>query len=243
MHESLKIDNLKISRDGKKIVRGVALEVKPGEVHALMGPNGSGKSTLANTLMGHPDYRVTEGSVFLDGEDITSAPVYERAKKGLFLSMQYPPEIPGVTVFNFLRMAVNATREKKLSVLAFRNLLREKMAELKMDEALSHRHLNAGFSGGEKKRAEILQMALLEPKYAVLDETDSGLDVDALKVVADGINRLSGPERGILLITHYSRILKHIRPDFVHVLKDGKIVETGGPELAKRIENEGFDAL
>lgn len=241
--KSLKINNLKISRDGKDIVKGVSLEVKPGEVHVLMGPNGSGKSTLANTLMGHPDYTVTEGSILLDEEDITSAPVHERAKKGLFLSMQYPPEIPGVTVFNFLRTAVSAMTGEKVSVLVFRDRLQEKMAELKMDPAFSRRHLNAGFSGGEKKRAEILQMAMLEPRYAILDETDSGLDVDALKIVSDGINRLHSDERGILLITHYTRILKYVKPDYVHILKDGVIVKSGGAELADQIETEGFDAL
>lgn len=243
MNESLHLDNLHVTREGKDIVKGVSLSVAPGEVHVLMGPNGSGKSTLANTLMGHPDYAVSDGKIELDGEDITAAPVHERAKKGLFLSMQYPPEIPGLTVFNFLRSAVNAVRGEKMSVLAFRDRLKEKMEELKMDPSFTRRHLNAGFSGGEKKRAEILQMAMLEPKYAILDETDSGLDVDALKIVSDGINRLRGPERGILLITHYTRILNHVKPDVVHVLKDGRIVKTGGPELAEKIEHEGFDAL
>lgn len=241
--QSLQIDNLKIAREGKDIVAGVSLEVKPGEVHVLMGPNGSGKSTLANTLMGHPDYDVTDGAILLDGKDITGMPVHERAKAGLFLSMQYPPEIPGLTVFNFLRSAVNAVRETKLSVLEFRDRLQKEMAELKMDPSFSRRHLNAGFSGGEKKRAEILQMAMLSPKYAVLDETDSGLDVDALKIVSEGINRLRGPETGILLITHYTRILNYVKPDYVHILKDGKIVKSGGPELAETIEREGFDAL
>lgn len=239
--KSLKIENLHISREGKEIVKGISLEVKPGEVHALMGPNGSGKSTLANALMGHPKYRITSGKIFVDEKDITELPPNERAKTGLFLSMQYPPEIPGVTLSSFLRTAVNALRDTKLTVLAFHKLLKEKMAELKMDPAFSRRHLNEGFSGGEKKRAEILQMTLLEPKYAVLDETDSGLDVDALKVVTDGINTLRGPGLGILLITHYTRILKYVTPDKVHVLKDGKIVKVGGQELADLIENEGFD--
>lgn len=241
--QNLKIENLHIAREGKEIVKGVSLEVKPGEVHALMGPNGSGKSTLANALMGHPKYRITSGKVFVDGKDITELSVNERAKLGLFLSMQYPPEIPGVTLSSFLRTAVNAVRETKLTVLQFHNLLKEKMAELKMDPAFSRRHLNEGFSGGEKKRAEILQMTLLEPKYAVLDETDSGLDVDALKVVTDGINKLKGPELGILLITHYTRILNEVVPDVVHVMKDGKIVKTGGKELAEQIEKEGFDTV
>jgi len=242
MEKSFQISNLHVACEGKEIVKGVSLEVKPGEVHALMGPNGSGKSTLANALMGHPKYQITEGRIQIDGKDVTNLPAHERARFGLFLSMQYPPEIPGVTVSSFLRTALNAVRASKLTVLQFHKLLKEKMAELKMDPAFSRRHLNEGFSGGEKKRAEILQMTVLEPKYAVLDETDSGLDVDALKVVTDGINKLRGPDLGILLITHYARILNYVTPDTVHVMKGGQIVKTGGKELADVIEADGFDA-
>ncbi len=241
--QSLNIENLHVSSEGKEIVKGVSLEIKKGEVHALMGPNGSGKSTLANALAGHPKYEITEGRILLDGRDITRAPAHERARAGLFLSMQATPEIPGVTVSNFLRTAYNAVKEKKLSVIEFHAMLRQKMEELQMDPAMSRRHLNEGFSGGEKKRAEILQMTVLEPAYAVLDETDSGLDVDALKIVEGGINRLRGPERGILLITHYVRMLEQIVPDAVHVMFDGRIVAEGGKELAEKIEKEGFDAI
>ena len=237
---SIKIENLKIARDGKEIVHGVSLEVKPGEVHVLMGPNGSGKSTLANALMGHPTYQVTEGAIRIDDEDITKAPVNERAKKGLFLSMQAPPEVAGVTLSNFLRTAFNATHEK-LTVLEFRALLKAQMEALKMDPAFASRHLNAGFSGGEKKRAETLQLAVLRPKYAVLDETDSGLDIDALKIVGEGIARLKG-ETGFLLITHNPRLLDHVAPDFVHVMREGKIVAEGGRELAEKIGKEGFES-
>ena len=241
--ESLKIENLHVSREGKEIVKGVSLEVKRGEVHALMGPNGSGKSTLANAVMGHPKYAVTEGRILVDGEDVTSMSADKRAKAGLFLSMQYPPEVAGVSLSNFLRLAFNALRAKPLSVLEFREILKAKMAELQMDPAFSRRSLNEGFSGGEKKRAEILQLSVLAPKYALLDETDSGLDVDALKIVCDGINRLKGPGMGVLLITHYARMLGYVTPDAVHVMHDGKIVAEGGKELAEKIEKDGFDAV
>jgi len=239
---SLKIGNLRVAREGKEIVKGVSLEIRPGEVHALMGPNGSGKSTLAHALMGHPGYEVLSGSIHLDGRDITAAPVHERAKAGLFLSMQHTPEIPGVSLGAFLRSAWNAVKPERLGPLEFKEKLEAKMSELRMDPAFARRSLNEGFSGGEKKRAEILQLSVLEPKYAVLDETDSGLDVDALKLVADGVNRLRGPERGFLLITH-SRLLEYVAPDCVHVIKEGRIVAEGGAELSARIEKEGFDAV
>jgi Fe-S cluster assembly ATP-binding protein len=240
---SLKIENLRVSREGKEIVKGVTLEVKPGEVHALMGPNGSGKSTLASALMGHPKHQVTSGAILIDDLDVTAKSPHERARAGLFLSMQYPPEISGVAFSNFLRLAYDAIKGTRMKVLEFRDLLKARMVELQMDPNMSRRSLNEGFSGGEKKRAEILQLSILEPKYAVLDETDSGLDVDALKIVCDGINRMRGPKMGILLITHYSKMLEYIRPDFVHVLADGKIVAEGGKELAERIEKEGFDDI
>ncbi len=240
---SLKIENLHVRREGKEIVKGVSFEVRRGEVHALMGPNGSGKSTLANALMGHPRYQVTGGRIQIDGNDVTDAPPHERAKAGLFLSMQTTPEVPGVSLSNFLRLAYNAIAPAPMSVLDFRALLKEKMEELRIDPSFSRRTLNEGFSGGEKKRAEILQMTVLKPKYAVLDETDSGLDVDALKIVTDGINRLKGPDLGILLITHYVRMLEYVAPDRVHVMSGGRIVAEGGRELAEKIEKEGFDAV
>ncbi len=245
---TFKIDNLKIAREGKEIVKGVSLELKPGEVHVLMGPNGSGKSTLANALMGHPKYQVTSGAIVIDGEDVTKAPPHERARKGLFLSMQAPPEVAGVTLSNFLRTAFNATHEK-LTVLEFRALLKAQMESLKMDPSFASRHLNTGFSGGEKKRAETLQLAVLRPKYAVLDETDSGLDVDALKIVGEGIARLKGglpagrQGTGFLLITHNPRLLDHVTPDFVHVMYDGRIVAEDGRELAEKIGKEGFESV
>jgi Fe-S cluster assembly ATP-binding protein len=207
-----------------------------------MGPNGSGKSTLANVLMGDPKYEVTKGRILLDGEDITKLAPNERAKMGIFLSFQYPAEIAGVTVSNFLRTAWNSIKEEQLDVLSFHKKLKEKMEGLKMDESFRKRYINEGFSGGEKKRAEILQMSVLEPKFAILDETDSGLDIDSIKIVGEGVNNMKGPEMGILIITHYYRILNFITPDRVHILVNGKIVEEGGKELAEKIEKEGFDS-
>ena len=245
MKDKLVIKNLHVSVDGTEILKGVDLEIKPGEVHALMGPNGSGKSTLANALMGHPKYKITKGSVRLDGKDISELSPDKRAKLGLFLSFQYPKEIPGLTVSSFLRTALNSLRGEKIAVIDFHKLLREKMAQLKMDRKFGMRYLNDGFSGGEKKRAEILQMLVLEPKYCILDETDSGLDIDALKTVAAGINTLkdSGKPKGILLITHYYRILNHIIPDKVHVMVDGKIVKSGDKKLAQQIEENGYELV
>jgi Fe-S cluster assembly ATP-binding protein len=238
---SLEIKNLHVRTEEREILHGVDLAVSKGETHALMGPNGSGKSTLANTIMGNPNYEVTEGQVLVDGEDLTEADPDERAKAGVFMAFQYPATIPGVSVANFLRMAVNARREEPIKVKEFGQTLRERMDLLRIDRDFTSRYLNEGFSGGEKKRAEILQLAMLQPEFAVLDETDSGLDVDALKVVADGVNAMRGPERGFLIITHYTRVLQFVRPDFVHVMLDGRIVREGGPELADEIEDKGYD--
>jgi Fe-S cluster assembly ATP-binding protein len=237
----LAIDNLHVAVDGKTIVNGLTLDIPAGQVHAIMGPNGSGKSTLANTLAGHPKYRVTGGSVRLRGEDITGLPPDERARRGLFLAMQYPTAIPGVTMVNFLRAALKAVRGSDVPVREFRQRLLESLALLKMDEAFARRYVNDGFSGGEKKRAEVLQMSLLQPVMAVMDETDSGLDIDALRTVAEGINALRNPEMGILLITHYQRMLNYITPDQVHVLYKGRIVRSGGSELASELEAKGYD--
>jgi Fe-S cluster assembly ATP-binding protein len=230
-------------RDGsREILRGVDLTVSSGQTHAIMGPNGSGKSTLAYAIAGHPKYLVTQGSVTLDGEDVLTMSVDARARAGLFLAMQYPVEVPGVTVSNFLRTAVTAVRGEAPKLRLFLKDMREAMAALSIDPAFAERNLNEGFSGGEKKRHEILQLELLQPKIAILDETDSGLDIDALKVVAEGINRFAAGEgHGVLLITHYTRILRYVRPDFVHVFVGGRIVEEGGPELAEKLEAEGYD--
>ncbi len=235
----LEIKDLHIAIEGKEIVKGVSFSVEKGKVVALMGPNGSGKSTLAHALMGHPKYKIMKGNIIIDGKDITSEPANIRAKAGLFLSFQYPKEIHGITLSTFLRTAVNNLTGKKIGVIDFRKLLKEKMQELNIDEALAQRATNVGFSGGEKKRIEILQLLMLNPAYAILDETDSGLDVDALQTVAEGISKTRS-NRGILLITHYSRILKYLNPDEVHIMKDGKIVKSGGNELAKEIEEKGF---
>jgi len=250
------IENLHASIEDKEILKGVDLTINQGEIHALMGPNGSGKSTLAYVLAGHPSYEVTEGSVRYNGEDILEMGADERARKGIFLAFQYPTVIPGVSMANFLRMAVTSVRKaraeeivaaggeaKPMAPREFRRLMKEKMALLKMDDTFATRYLNEGFSGGEKKRAEILQMALLEPTMAILDETDSGLDIDALKVVSEGVNALAGPEIGVLLITHYQRLLNHIKPHFVHIMMGGRIVQEGGPELAHELEARGYEGL
>jgi Fe-S cluster assembly ATP-binding protein len=238
---SLEIHNLHVRTDDREILHGVDLTINKGETHALMGPNGSGKSTLANTLMGNPAYEITEGRVLLDGQDLTEADPDDRAKAGLFLAFQYPVSIPGVSVANFLRTAINAKREEPIKVKEFGELLKRNVEILKIDRAFTSRYLNDGFSGGEKKRAEILQMAMLEPSYAVLDETDSGLDIDALRIVSDGVNSLRGPEMGSLIITHYTRILNYVTPDFVHIMLNGRIVQEGGPELADQLEDKGYD--
>jgi Fe-S cluster assembly ATP-binding protein len=244
----LEIKNLHVRTEDREILRGVDLTIDRGEVHALMGPNGSGKSTLANTLLGHPAYEVTEGSIAFKGEDITEAEPHERAKAGLFLAFQYPVSIPGVSVANFLRMAINAKRlgagEEPIGVKAFRTELQHAIELLDVDRAFTSRHLNDGFSGGEKKRAEILQMAMLAPDVAILDETDSGLDIDALRTVAEGVQRLHDEQGlGALIITHYQRILHYIKPQFVHVMMDGRIVLEGGVELVERLEREGYDQI
>jgi Fe-S cluster assembly ATP-binding protein len=240
----LEIRNLHVRIEEREILRGVDLTVRKGEIHALMGPNGSGKSTLANTIMGHPSYEVTEGQIIFDGEDITEAPPHERARSGLFLAFQYPVAIPGVSVANFLRMAINAKREEPIKVKEFGKQLAHAVQMLDVDRAFTSRHLNDGFSGGEKKRAEILQMAMLTPEIAVLDETDSGLDIDALRTVAEGVVKLHAEQGlGALIITHYQRILDYITPQFVHVLMDGQIVMAGGPELVARLEREGYDPI
>ena len=235
------IEGLHVSVEGKEILKGVDLAVKRGEVHALMGPNGSGKSTLANAIMGHPRYKVTQGRVLFKGEDILGLTPDKRARKGLFLAFQYPLGIPGVVMGNFLRAALKARRGEDVSVRDFRKVLDETLDMLKIDPSFVRRYVNDGFSGGEKKRAEVLQLALLKPEMAILDETDSGLDIDALKIVAEGIEALRGPERGMLLITHYQRILNYVRPNVVHVLYDGRIVKTGGPELAQELEKQGYE--
>jgi len=235
------IEDLHVSVEGKEILKGVNLTVERGELHALMGPNGSGKSTLAHTLMGHPRFQVTQGRVRLKGKDSLSRPPDERARRGMFLGFQYPVEIPGVKVRHFLRMAVKAIKGEEPSVTEFRKQLFEKMALLEMDRSFSERYVNEGFSGGEKKRNEILQLAMLEPEMAVLDETDSGLDIDALRSVANGMNKLAGPHMGMLLITHYQRILNYVDPHFVHVLFGGRIVRSGGIELAQELEAKGYD--
>jgi len=240
---SLEIQNLHVRIEEREILHGVDLKVAKDETHALMGPNGSGKSTLANTIMGNPNYEVTEGKVIFNGEDLTEADPDERARAGLFLAFQYPATIPGVSVANFLRMAVNARREQPIKVKDFGKVLRENVDMLKIDREFVSRYLNEGFSGGEKKRAEILQLAMLKPEVAVLDETDSGLDIDALRIVSEGVNALRGPDMGTLIITHYKRILDYVRPDFVHIMLDGRVVREGGPELADELDEKGYDFI
>jgi Fe-S cluster assembly ATP-binding protein len=237
----LKIEDLQVEIDGQEIVKGLDLEVGKGEIHAIMGPNGSGKSTLANVLMGHPRYEVTGGSITFQGEDVFELEPDERAKLGMFLAFQYPSEVPGVSVANFLRTAVNSVREDELSPMEMYRLIQEKMSIMQMDPKFAERYLNEGFSGGEKKRNEILQMLMLEPRLAIMDETDSGLDIDALQVVAKGVNELRGPDFSAVIITHYQRILRYIEPDHVHVMLDGRLVTSGGKELALELEDKGYE--
>jgi Fe-S cluster assembly ATP-binding protein len=237
----LKIEDLQVEIDGQEIVKGLDLEVGKGEIHAIMGPNGSGKSTLANVLMGHPRYEVTGGSITFQGQDVFELEPDERAKLGMFLAFQYPSEVPGVSVANFLRTAINSVREEELNPMEMYRLLQEKMSIMQMDPKFAERYLNEGFSGGEKKRNEILQMLMLDPKLAIMDETDSGLDIDALQVVAKGVNEMKGPEFSAVIITHYQRILRYIEPDRVHVMLDGRLVTSGGKELADDLEEKGYD--
>jgi Fe-S cluster assembly ATP-binding protein len=240
----LEIRNLHVTAEDKEILKGLDLDVSKGQIHALMGPNGSGKSTLANAIMGHPALEITEGQIVFQGEDITDAPPEERARAGLFMAFQYPVAIPGVTVAKYLRMAINAQREVRgedeIKLKDFRKETETAMELVKIPKEFSSRYVNDGFSGGEKKRMEILQLAMLRPQLAVLDETDSGLDIDALRVVAGGVNRLAGPDMGVLIITHYQRILHLVEPDFVHVMYDGRIVKEGGPELVAELEDKGY---
>ncbi len=243
MASILEIKDLHVEIEGKKILKGVDLTIKQGEIHAIMGPNGTGKSTLSSAIMGHPSYEVTQGEVLLDGENVLEMEVDERAQAGLFLAMQYPSEISGVTNADFLRSAINAKREEgdEINLMQFIKKLDKQMDLLEMDQDMAQRYLNEGFSGGEKKRNEILQLMMLEPKFAILDEIDSGLDIDALKVVSKGINKMRGEDFGCLIITHYQRLLNYITPDFVHVMMQGRVVKSGGEELAKRLEAEGYE--
>ncbi|EFI83874.1 Vegetative protein 296 [Listeria grayi] len=239
----LKVEDLHVEIEGKEILKGVNLEVSTNEIHAIMGPNGTGKSTLSSAIMGHPKYEVTQGSITLDGEDVLEMDVDERARAGLFLAMQYPSEITGITNAEFMRSAINSRREEgqEMPLMQYIRKMDEKMELLDMSEEMAERYVNEGFSGGEKKRNEILQLLMIEPTIAILDEIDSGLDIDALKVVSRGINAMRGEGFGCLIITHYQRLLNYIEPDFVHVMMQGKVVKNGGPELAKRLENEGYD--
>lgn len=238
---TLKIENLHVSIGDNEILKGIDLTINTGEIHAIMGPNGNGKSTLLSAIMGHPKYIVTQGNVYLDGQDVLAMEVDERSKAGIFLGMQYPQEIPGVTTSDFLRGAVNAHQEKPISLFKFVRLLEKNIEDLKMDENLAHRYLNEGFSGGEKKRSEILQMKLLQPKFALLDEIDSGLDVDALKIVANAINDMKSSDFGCVMVSHYERLFELVPPSHVHVLVNGKIILSGGKEIVERIDQEGYD--
>ncbi len=239
----LDIKGLTVAVDGKQILNGVDFTVRRGEVHAIMGPNGSGKSTLANALMGHPRYEITGGSVVFEGQDIIGLPPDERARRGMFLAFQYPTSIPGVTMVNFLRQSMKAVRGEDVPIREFREKLFSTMKLLKMDEQFARRYVNEGFSGGEKKRAEVLQMGILDPDLAIMDETDSGLDIDALRTVAEGVNALMTEKLGVVLITHYQRLLNYIKPQFVHILYQGRIIQSGGPELALQLEEQGYDPI
>jgi Fe-S cluster assembly ATP-binding protein len=239
----LRIENLHASADDTEILKGVNLVVNEGEIHALMGPNGSGKSTLASVLMGHPSYKVTEGEIFYKGENVAELSATRRGAAGMFLAFQHPEEIPGVSVVQFLRQALSNRTGVNLTVLELRLKVMDAMKELGMESSFADRYLNEGFSGGERKRNEVLQMAVLQPDLAIMDETDSGLDIDALRTVADGVNKLTGPERGFLIITHYQRLLDYVTPDVVHIFMDGKILQSGGPELAKELEEDGYDSF
>lgn len=243
----LEIRDLHVSVEDTPIIKGFNLTMQGGEVHAIMGPNGTGKSTLAYAVMGHPKYRITQGDILLDGDSVLEMAADERSRAGIFLAFQYPVSIPGVTVANFLRTAMNARRrhanppQDEISILEFRKLLKSKMDLIEMDYSFGGRYLNEGFSGGEKKRTEVLQLALLEPSFSILDETDSGLDIDAIRIVSEGVNTLKGPNMGVMVITHYQRILNYLKPDFVHVMFEGKIVESGGKQLALQLEEHGYD--
>jgi Fe-S cluster assembly ATP-binding protein len=245
--KSLIIRNLHVSIDNTPIIKGLNLTIHQGEVHAIMGPNGTDKSTLAYSIMGHPNYEITQGDILIDGESILEMAADERSRAGVFLAFQYPVSIPGVTVANFIRTAINSRRrhaeppQEEIPILEFRKLLKSKMDLLEMDYSFGGRYLNEGFSGGEKKRTEVLQLATLEPAFAILDETDSGLDIDAIRIVSEGVNALKGPDMGVMVITHYQRILNYIQPDFVHVMFNGRIVESGGKELALKLESDGYD--
>jgi Fe-S cluster assembly ATP-binding protein len=240
---TLQVKGLRAAVGDREILRGIDLTVQQGQIHALMGPNGSGKSTLSNVIMGRPGYKILEGSVVFNGEDITTLTPDQRAKRGLFLAMQYPTEVPGVSVVNFLRTAYQAVKGEQISALAFRKHMKTQMDRLGIEDAMVQRYVNQGFSGGEKKRNEVLQLAVLEPAIALLDETDSGLDIDSLKLVAESVNDLAGPDLGVLIITHYQRMLNYITPAFVHVMMQGKIVRSGGPELAHQLEDKGYEGI
>ena len=242
MAELLRVDNVRASIEEKEILKGINLTINKGEIHVVMGTNGAGKSTLANVIMGNPAYKVTEGTIVFDGENITEEAVNDRAKKGIFMSFQHPISVPGITVENFIRTAKNTITGENVRALAFKKELKEKMEELSFDTSYANRYVNEGFSGGERKKNEILQMSILNPKLAILDETDSGLDVDAVRIVSEGVNRFHNEENAVLIITHHNQILQKLNPNYVHILIDGRIVKTGGPELVREIEEKGYDA-